>query len=204
MEDIKLLQLLSSRICHDLISPIGAIQSGLELLPEVEDKEEVMSLISQSARSAAQRLNYFRASFGYASDRYFHSFPDIEIFIRGFVENQNIQLNWSGIMVVQDPPSWGRLITNTVLLLVEVSPHGGTLHIQFTDSMVTLTMGGKSFPLRPEIVETLEGRTPPDRLSSQTIQSYLTYIFAKNLNLKLKSASAPQGVVKIDISGLLK
>jgi histidine phosphotransferase ChpT len=63
--DLDLAALLCSRICHDLISPVGAVGNGLELLdPAREDESEVRDLLSESARTALAALGFFRVAFG--------------------------------------------------------------------------------------------------------------------------------------------
>ncbi|RUV56051.1 histidine phosphotransferase, partial [Mesorhizobium sp. M5C.F.Ca.IN.020.29.1.1] len=58
--------LLCSRVCHDIISPVGAINNGLELLDEGGADEDAMKLIRQSARNASARLQFARIAFGAA------------------------------------------------------------------------------------------------------------------------------------------
>ena len=64
--DIRILELLSARLCHELISPVGAINNGVELLGE-EDPEfvrDAVTLVGQSAKKAAQRLQFYRFAYG--------------------------------------------------------------------------------------------------------------------------------------------
>ena len=68
--DVNLAELIGSRICHDLISPIGAITNGLELLDMVGGTQgPEMDLISGSVGSAGARIRFFRVAFGSASDQ---------------------------------------------------------------------------------------------------------------------------------------
>src|SRR5580765_3931322 len=67
---IDLASLLCSRLCHDLLSPVGAMSNGLELLAEERDPEmrkRCMELLEQSARTSADKLKFFRLAFGGAS-----------------------------------------------------------------------------------------------------------------------------------------
>lgn len=203
MDDIKLSQLVCSRLCHDLITPIGAINSGLELLPEVEDKNEVMDLISQSAKSLAKRLNYFRTSFGYSAANNFNTFEDIQSFISTFISSNNIKLVWIDDYIVKNISGWGRLLSNAVLSLIEIAPYGGTLTIQFNSPhssapQACFTMSGDVLNLREELIETLEGKNKLDKISPKTIQAYLTYRLADTLNLNLKIDQSIPGQVQIN------
>ncbi|HMU22649.1 MAG TPA: histidine phosphotransferase, partial [Sphingorhabdus sp.] len=67
--DIDLAALLCSRLCHDLLSPVGAMNNGLELLADEHDPEmrkRCMDLLAESAKSAADKLKFFRLAFGAA------------------------------------------------------------------------------------------------------------------------------------------
>ncbi len=66
MQD-NLAELISSRICHDLISPVGAIGNGLELMGELGGTSPELALVGQSARSAQAKLKFFRVAFGAGS-----------------------------------------------------------------------------------------------------------------------------------------
>lgn len=61
-------QSLASRLCHDLISPVGAVNSGIELLTEFGDDPdgESMQLIATSAKTASEKLQFFRIAYGNA------------------------------------------------------------------------------------------------------------------------------------------
>src|SRR5260221_13632560 len=64
--DIRILELLSARLCHELISPVGAIGNGVELLGEDDPDfvRDAVALIGQSAKKAAQRLQFYRFAYG--------------------------------------------------------------------------------------------------------------------------------------------
>ena len=65
---IKFIELLCSKLCHDLISPIGAISNGLEFLEQEDNdlNEEAMKLVKKSSRQAAKKLAYYRIALGAA------------------------------------------------------------------------------------------------------------------------------------------
>lgn len=203
MDDIKLSQLVCSRLCHDLIAPVGAINSGLELLPEVEDKNEVMDLIFQSAKSLAKRLTYFRTSFGYSAANNFNTSEDIQSFISNFISSHNIKLIWIEGYIVKNISGWGRLLSNAVLSLIEIAPYGGALTVQFnsplnSEPQASFIITGDVLNLREEIIETLEGKNNLDQISPKTIQAYLTYRLADTLNLNLKIDQSTPGHVRIN------
>jgi len=66
--ELRVAELLASRLCHDLISPVGAVNSGIELMTEFGDDPdgESMALITSSARTASDKLLFFRIAYGNA------------------------------------------------------------------------------------------------------------------------------------------
>jgi histidine phosphotransferase ChpT len=137
--DLNIAALIGSRICHDLISPIGAINNGLELLGMAggtsSDGPE-MELISQSVGNASARIRFFRIAYGAASDQ-----P------MGRAEVVSILNDNSGggrLTVVYGPldpqPRWAvRMAFLAVQCLETALPHGGRIEINCDNGAWTLT-----------------------------------------------------------------
>src|ERR1700712_5356401 len=89
--------LLCSRVCHDIISPVGAINNGLELLDEGGADEDAMKLIRASARNASARLQFARIAFGAAgSAGMLIDTGDAEAVATAFLLNEKPELVWNG------------------------------------------------------------------------------------------------------------
>src|ERR1700752_3776769 len=99
LDALDLAALLCSRICHDLISPTGAIVNGLEVLEEGGDAETrsfAMDLIKKSARTASARLQFCRIAFGAAGSAGAQiDTGDAEKMARGFIEDDKTSLTWN-------------------------------------------------------------------------------------------------------------
>src|SRR5499427_1117370 len=97
LEALDLAALLCSRVCHDLISPAGAIVNGLEVLEESKDEETrtfALELIKKSARTASARLQFCRLAFGAAGSSAAQiDLGDAEGMARGFLD-EKIKLTW--------------------------------------------------------------------------------------------------------------
>src|SRR5262249_61674330 len=126
--DLELAALISSRICHDVISPVGAIANGLEMLGEEQDeamREQTMELIRKSARQASAKLQFARLAFGAAGSA--HAEIDLrgaEKVARDFVQGAKHALNWHG-PVATLPKNKVKLLLNLVALGVAGLPRGG-------------------------------------------------------------------------------
>jgi len=124
--------MLASRLCHDLLSPVGAFANGLELLADEKDPEmraRCIDLLEQSARTSAAKLKFFRLAFGSAGG-FGEAVPPAEAksAIEGIMADRPIELNW---MIGDDPlpkPAV-KIILNLALILVDALVRGGRLDI---------------------------------------------------------------------------
>ena len=130
---VEFASLLASRLCHDLLSPIGAFANGLELLADERDPEmraRCFELLEQSAKTSANKLKFFRLAFGSAG-----GFGDLvppgeaRDAIAGIIgDTRPITLNW----LIDDTPlpkPAVKIILNLGLLLVDALVRGGRLDI---------------------------------------------------------------------------
>ncbi|APW73135.1 histidine phosphotransferase family protein [Sphingopyxis granuli] len=124
--------MLASRLCHDLLSPVGAFANGLELLADEQDAEmraRVFDLLEQSARTSANKLKFFRLAFGSAGGFGDAVPPDeAKAAIEGIMADRPIELNW---MIADEPlpkPAV-KIILNLALILVDALVRGGRLDI---------------------------------------------------------------------------
>jgi len=124
--------MLASRLCHDLLSPVGAFANGLELLADEKDpamRERCIDLLEQSARTSANKLKFFRLAFGSAGGFGERVPPEeAKAAIEGIIGDRAITLNW---MIGADPlpkPAV-KIVLNLALILVDALVRGGRLDI---------------------------------------------------------------------------
>ena len=135
--EFKIAGLLCSKLCHDLISPIGAINNGLEFLKESnsDDFDDGHQIIADSAKLAAVRLGYYRLAFGRVGDNEVMKFNIVKDQIETLSRERSLEIAWVGIenhidtMVAERV---GKLLMNYVLLISEFTPRGGRAEIKLT------------------------------------------------------------------------
>src|ERR671929_929705 len=97
---LDLAALLCSRVCHDVISPVGAINNGLEVLEDEADEQTrvfALDLIRKSARQASAKLQFARLAFGAAGSAGAQiDLRDAETVARGFLDGDKVVLEWTG------------------------------------------------------------------------------------------------------------
>ena len=120
LEGLDLAALLCSRVCHDLISPVGAIMNGLEVMEEDKDDAETktfaMDLIKKSARTASAKLQFCRLAFGAAGSAGAQiDTGDAEKVTRGLIEDGKTSITWNLPRVLL-PKNRVKLLLNMVLI----------------------------------------------------------------------------------------
>ncbi len=155
--DLELAALISSRICHDVISPVGAIANGLEMLDEEQDesmREQTMDLIRKSARQASAKLQFARLAFGAAGSAGAEiDLRDAERVARDFVQGGKHSLSWQGPAVTL-PKNKVKLLLNLLALGVVALPRGGTVNVEIKGE-------------GPEVAFRVLAQGEPARLSEQ-------------------------------------
>ncbi len=152
--------LIGSRICHDLISPVGAISNGLELmgLSGVPDGPE-MALVADSAAHANARLRFFRVAFGLSSDAQSMGARETRS-ILGDVYTAKVNCDWQ-----IDDALPRRVVQAAFLALLcgeQAAPFGGVMTVSQSDEILTLTVTGDRLAPQSEHWAWLTGAQPGD------------------------------------------
>lgn len=208
--DIRVIELLASRICHDLVSPVGAIRNGLELIEEMEDDEpagggfagEAIKLIEHSSGQADRRLRVFRLAYGLAG-REQKGFADTRATAQGLLEGGRTRLDWPA-GVPNDQLAFKRgaakALLNVIILADEALTHGGTIAVAATgdeqSGRFTITATGRPGALKPEAEAALNGSAAPADLTPRTIHAYMTGRFAEDDGYRVTATpSGPETLV---------
>jgi histidine phosphotransferase ChpT len=133
LDALDLAALLCSRVCHDLISPSGAITNGLEVLEESRDEETrsfALDLIKKSAKTASARLQFCRIAFGAAGSANAQvDLGDAENVARGFIEDEKVKLSWN-LSSAMLPKNRVKLLLNMILVAAQSIPRGGLVSVE--------------------------------------------------------------------------
>jgi histidine phosphotransferase ChpT len=173
---INLGALIGSRICHDLISPIGAINNGLELLgmsggaPGPE-----MDLIQQSVGNASARIRYFRVAFGAAGEQVMGRAEVVSI-LRDVMEGGRLDVAW-GPMDAQ-PRQSVRLAFLALLCVESAMPYGGRVEISQDDGQWLLHGHADKLNIDEAIWAVLATQDPPADLRPAQVQFALLPLIA--------------------------
>jgi len=149
-DDQDLAALLGSRICHDLISPLGAIGNGVELLMlDSGPARPEVTLIAQSVASAAARVRFLRVAFGVAGDDQRQGRPELLALLRDWTDGGRLSVDWQ---VTGDHPRPDvRRALLALLCLESVLPFGGTVTVTRDSSLWQARAEGRRLRVEPPL-----------------------------------------------------
>lgn len=185
--EFRVLELLCARLCHELVSPIGAINNGVELLGE-EDPDfvrDAIALIGQSGRKAGQRLQFYRFAYGTAATASGGAADGRELAL-GLVEGSKTSCDWPAEAATL-PVDWQKLACNMVVLAAEALPRGGKVLVRpmrAGASGIEVAAEGDAINLTPEVRAALDEGVAADSLTSRTVQAYFTARLAAALGAR--------------------
>lgn len=214
--DLRVAELMCSRLCHDLVSPVGAINNGVELIEELggDSTGEAMALVSQSAERAAALLRCFRLAYGAAGASAATGLAEAREAAEGYLAGTKVALVWpaaegSGAAL---PPGAAKVALNLVMLAAEALVYGGAIRVEIggaaspADALarrVTVIAEGRAAALGDEEALALHGSSPPDTLTPRTVHAYAVGAFARHYRLGLAYDQAMAGrlTLRLDLPG---
>lgn len=182
--------LLCSRVCHDIISPVGAISNGLEVLDEDggEDMREfAMDLIQKSARQASAKLQFARLAYGAAGSAGAEiDLGDAHKVTDAYFQGEKPDLEWKVERNYMHKTKV-KLLLNLCLISLGAIPRGGLVTVEM-DGPVTapdflITCTGKSARIPHGVMDILKGEKDLDELDAHGVQPYYTKILAAECDI---------------------
>lgn len=194
---LDLAALLCSRVCHDLISPVGAIVNGLEVLEEDKDEETktfALDLIKKSAGVASAKLQFCRLAFGAAGSAGAQiELGDAEKTARGLIEDGKTTIVWN-LPRELVPKNRAKLLLNMLMVGGVAIPRGGTLTVDPFEGGYRVTAAGLNARLTTATAELLSG-SPAQPVDAHAIQPLYTGILARDCGLTVSAVTEGETVV---------
>ena len=203
MDDIEFSAFLVSRVCHDLVGPLGAVVNGLEVMEDERDaamRADALKIVSSSALQALARLQFMRIAFGAAGSAGAElDIGEVGRLVGGLLEGGKIQLDWQSAHV-NWPKNWAKLLMNATLLCADCLPRGGQLTVTTgaDPSAPSFRISAASPHARAldEVQKALRGETGDGLVDARGIQPYLTHRLSRALNAGL-TLSTREGLVEL-------
>jgi histidine phosphotransferase ChpT len=198
---LDLAALLCSRVCHDVISPVGAIVNGLELFEDEKDeamRTSALELVKKSATQASGRLQFARIAFGAAGSAGSElDLGDAETVVRGMLLDERLTIVWN-LPRAMLPKNRVKLLLNLILIASSGIPRGGKLTVDPVGEGPTmgfkLQAEGPYAKVQPS-VEALLTNGSAESIDAHAIQPHYTGLLAQDAGLKVSLTSAPESFV---------
>ncbi len=208
MTALRLGALLCSKLCHDLVGPIGALGNGVEILAEEEDKEmqaRALALLGESVEAATRKLRFFRLAFG-GAETMGPTVPAAEVrrTAEEFFVKSRVALSWSRPADGSETldKSAAKLLLNLILVGADALPRGGMLAIDAEADRLAVTAEGAGARLDAELQAALAGRLDEAQFDSRTAVACHLAALAKGRRADLAVAVPDETRVEITVGPL--
>jgi len=198
---LDLAALLSSRVCHDVISPVGAIVNGLEVLESEEDKdmrEFAMELIKKSAAAASARLQFCRLAFGAAGSLSAAiDTGDAENVARSLLANDRTVLTWNAERRLA-PKTLVKLLLNLCLIAAAAAPRGGEIFVDLEGEEDALALRVQAKGPNARLSHMAAGLLNGDSdvaIDAHSIQPYYATLLAQQSGMTIEVVQSPETVI---------
>ncbi len=200
LDPLDLAALLCSRVCHDVISPVGAIVNGLEVLDDEKDEEIrqfALDLIKRSAKTASARLQFCRLAFGAAgSAGAAIDTGDAEMVVRGLMEDDKTKITWNVPRVLM-PKNKVKLVLNLCLIAQAAVPRGGEITVSITGddgASMRVEAKGPNAKLAHHVPTLLAGKPENGSVDAHGIQPFYAGLVARESGMSVGVDIAPDHV----------
>lgn len=190
--DLRVMELLCSKLCHDLISPVSAINNGVELIEDIGGSvvDEAMKLIGDSAVLGAKRLKLFRLAYGRAGSEEGLGIKDVRPVVEAYFAGSKIVLEWPENLPNETAVGARGLLKTLINILIlseEILAYGGAITLaQGENEGVDVKIAGRAAMLSESLQSALENTVSVDDLTPRTIEAYVTGKFAAQFGIVIQ------------------
>lgn len=204
--DIGMMELLASKICHDLISPIGAVNNGIEILDEMgpDAGEEVTDLIAYSAQQASAKLQAYRMAYGAGGADKSVKPEDVHKAIETMISaDGKIKQDWNPLAPIgpaERPGGFAKILVSVLLLAIESLPKGGTLSVKADGGNILVLARGPDAGLREGMEAALALSLPREKLEPKFVHAYMCGLIADHYGYKLSVGGTGEGYIGFNLT----
>jgi len=190
MTEIEFAALLVSRVCHDLVGPLGAVVNGMEVLEDERDpamRGEAIKLVTVSADQALARIQFMRIAFGAAGSAGAElDLGEIGRLVSGLLLGGKIQLTWN-VPQLYWGKDWAKLLMNSTLLAADCLPRGGTVTVEAGQDPQSPSFHIRAEGLNARVTEEVNQAIKGEALNvdARHVQPFLTYKLSRTVDTTL-------------------
>lgn len=195
MTEIEFAAFLVSRVCHDLVGPLGAVVNGLEVLEDEQDpavRADALRIVASSAEQALARLQFMRLAFGAGGSVGAEiDLKEIERTVRGLIHGGRIEIRWQPAPAAW-PKDWAKLLMNGVLIATDCLPRGGIVTVDtpaHADGF-RIVASGQGARISQATARALDGTAEFEGFEARGIQQVLAAKLAHGLKAHVRLVPA--------------
>jgi histidine phosphotransferase ChpT len=201
MTEIEFAALLVSRVCHDLVGPLGAVVNGMEVLEDERDpamRADAIKLVTMSADQALARIQFMRIAFGAAGSAGAElDLGEIGRLIQGLLQGGKVQLTWN-VPRLYWAKDWAKLLMNATLLAADCLPRGGLVTVETGQDTASpsfhIRAEGAHARVTEEVSLALSGEAV--NVDARHVQPFLTHKLSRSAGATL-TISPLEGAVEL-------
>jgi histidine phosphotransferase ChpT len=206
LSDLDLAALLCSRVCHDVISPVGAIANGLELMDDPETDAELkataLDMVRSSAKTATAKLKFCRIAFGAAGSAGAQiDMSEAGEVARAFVGEEKVKLEWLAPRENR-PKQEVKLLLNMLLLALAGIPRGGVVTVTAEGQSLAVRAKGERAKINDGLAAALSGTADLMTLDARLVQPYYARILAEAAGLNINMVMESEDVVAVTATAI--
>ncbi len=201
-EITSLMELLSSRICHDLVSPVGAINNGLEFMEDMADdpdgRKEATNLIAHSATAAGARLMAFRLAYGAGAVDGNIKPEDIQKAFGTLIRTDGkVRQSWDPFGPLGIPSStrgFSKVLMGALMMAQDCLPKGGMVFVDAgTGEETLIKVEGTGATIREQVEDALAGTLPITQVDPRLVHPYILGQSARTYGFTIKLKDQADG-----------
>ena len=201
LTDLDLAALLCSRVCHDVISPVGAIANGLELMDDPDTDAELrataLDMVRSSAKTATAKLKFCRIAFGAAGSAGAHiDMSEAGEVARAFVGDEKVKLDWQ-VPRENRPKQEVKLLLNMLLMAIYGIPRGGVITVTSQDDEMLVSAKGERAKINEGFAAVVAGQADLSTLDARMVQPYYARILAEAAGMDMTMAMEGDDTVNV-------
>ena len=201
MTEIEFAALLVSRVCHDLVGPLGAVVNGMEVLEDERDpamRADAIKLVTMSADQALARIQFMRIAFGAAGSAGAElDLGEFGRLVEGLLQGGKVQLTWNAQRLYWGK-DWGKLLMNATLLAADCLPRGGVVTVETSSDASApsfhIRAQGLNARVTDDVAQALSGEAA--NVDARHVQPFLTYKLSRSVNTAV-TIQPGEGAVEI-------
>jgi histidine phosphotransferase ChpT len=201
MNEIEFSAFLVSRVCHDLVGPLGAVVNGLEVLEDERDaamRAEALKIVTSSAEQALARLQFMRIAFGAAGSAGAElDLGEVGRLVSGLVAGTKTEVRWNAAPI-HWPKDWAKLLMNATVVAADCLPRGGVVIVETggdaSAPSFRIEASGTGARVMEEVERAVRGEANSGVLDARGIQPFLAHMLARDLNAGLTLTAREGGV----------